>query len=152
VQHMLLAAPVPTPIGVGPRYQPPPAIQGPCTDAPLRAGKRVHVELFANRFVVVVPARIGVRGTRCRARLWTTEPTGVIRFEGRATLGDLFAVWGRALTGTRLLSFRGAVSVYRNGVRLRVDPRAVPLVGGDELVLEVGGYVPPHRSYRFPPH
>jgi hypothetical protein len=23
---------------------------------------------------------------------------------------------------------------------------------GDELVLEVGGYVPPHRSYRFPRH
>jgi hypothetical protein len=112
----------------------------------------VHLELFANRFVVVVPARIGVRGIRCRARLWTTEPTGVIRFEGRATLGDLFAAWGRLLTRTRLLSFRGTVSVYRNGVLLRVDPRAIPLVAGDELVLEVGGYIPPHRSYRFTPH
>jgi hypothetical protein len=102
--------------------------------------------MFANRFVVVVPARIGVRGSRCRARLWTTEPTGVIRFEGRATLGDLFAVWGRSLTHTRLLSFRGAVAVYRNGVRVRVDPRTVPLVAGDERVLEVGGFVPPHPS------
>jgi hypothetical protein len=44
------------------------------------------------------------------------------------------------------------VRVYRNGVRVRSDPRRVVLRDGDELVLEVGGYVPPHRSYRFPHH
>jgi len=150
VKRML--ALVPTPIGVGPRYQPPPAIHAPCANAPLGVGKRIHLELFANRFVVIVPARIGVLGARFRARLWTTEPTGVIRYTGRATLGDLFTVWGRRLSATRLLSFAGTVRVYRNGVRMRVDPRRVPLVAGDELVLEVGGYVPPHRRYLFPPH
>jgi hypothetical protein len=150
VKRML--ALVPTPIGVGSRYQPPPAIHAPCANAPLGVGKRIHLELFANRFVVIVPARIGVRGARCRARLWTTEPTGVIRYTGRATLGDLFTVWGRRLSATRLLSFAGTVRVYRNGVRMRVDPRRVPLVAGDELVLEIGGYVPPHRRYLFPPH
>lgn len=143
---------VPTPIGVGPRYQPPPAIHSPCTNAPLHTGTRMHLELFAKRFAVVIPARIGVRGASCRAAIWTTEPTGVIRFVRRATLGDLFTVWGRELSATRLLSFRGPVSIFRNGRRVRGDPRLVPLVAGDEVVLEIGGCIPPHRSYRFPPH
>ena len=112
--------------------------------------RRVHLELFANGFVVIVPARIGVRSARCRARTWTSEPTGVVRFYGAATLDDVFAVWGLPLGPTRMLGFRGAVRLYRNGSRLRGDPRRVPLRDGDELVLEVGPYVPPHRSYRFP--
>ena len=143
---------VPTPIGVGPRYQPPPAIHAPCVKAPLIAGRRMHLELFANRFAVVIPARIGIRGANCRASIWTTEPTGVIRFARGATLGDLFVVWGQRLGAARLLSFHGSVSVFRNGRRLRGDPGRVPLVAGDEVVVEVGGYIPPHRSYRFPPH
>jgi hypothetical protein len=89
-------------------------------------------------------------GAHCRARLWTLDPTGVVRFVRRATLGDFFAVWGQSLSGTRLLSFRGTVRVYLNGVRRRGDPRRRPLRDGDEVVLEVGGFVPPHRSYRFP--
>jgi hypothetical protein len=117
--------------------------------APLRTGARVHVELFANRRVVIVPAGVGV-GVDCRARLWTLDPTGVVRFERRATLGDFFGVWGRVLTRARLLGFHGAVRVYRNGVRRRGDPRRLPLRDRDELVLEVGPYVAPHRSFRFP--
>ena len=145
MQHVL----VPIPIGVGPQYHPKPAIHSPCSQAPLRTGARVHVELFANRRVVIVPARIGV-GPHCRARLWTLDPTGVVRVEGRAMLGDLFAVWGQRLSRLRLLGFRGAVRVYRNGVAWRGDPRRLPLRDRDELVLEVGAFVPPHRSYRFP--
>jgi len=49
-----------------------------------------------------------------------------------------------------LLSFRGTVRVYLNGVRRRGDPRRLPVRDGDEVVLEIGGFVPPHRSYRFP--
>lgn len=153
---------VPTPIGIGPHYHPPPAAHGACVAAPLDRGSSVHVELFAGGRVVIVPAAIGLRGAhvalgrvtraRCRARLWTTDPTGVVSFERGATLGDLFAVWGRALGPARLLGFRGDVRVYLNGVRRRLDPRYLRLRDGDELVLEVGGgYVPPHRSYRFPP-
>jgi hypothetical protein len=44
------------------------------------------------------------------------------------------------------------VHLYRNGVLRRGDPRSLVLHTGDELVLEIRGYVPPHRSYRFPPH
>src|SRR5437764_14019796 len=73
----------PWPIGVGPRYHPP---------APVRDGKPVgslrcarapvqsvaHVELFANRRVIVVPAGIG-RGPACAYPAATTAPTGVVR-------------------------------------------------------------------------
>jgi hypothetical protein len=153
---------VPTPIGVGPRYHPPAAAHGRCISEPLNATPRVHVELFANRRVVIVPAAIGLRGARfrfgrvtsarCRARLWTTDPSGVVAFERGATLGDLFTVWGQAFGPARLASFTGDVRLYRNGVLRRGDPRGVVLRDRDELVLEIRGYVPPHRSYRFPPH
>jgi hypothetical protein len=122
----------------------------------------VHVELFARGRVIVVPAGIGVRAprlvagrvvrARCRARVWTLDPTGVVRFTGRASLGDLFAVWGLRLTARALLGFPGAVRVYRNGRRVRAGPPGLALRDRDELVLEVGPFVPPHRSFRFPPH
>ena len=90
-----------------------------------------------------------VRGA-CRAHVWTADPTGVVHFDRLATLGDLFSIWGEPLGPDRLLSFHGAVRVYRRGVRVRGDPRDVRLRDLDELVLETGPYVPPHRGYRFP--
>ncbi len=75
-----------------------------------------------------------------------------MQFAGRGSLGDFFGVWGEPLAKTRLLTFRGVVRVYRNGVRWRGDPRTLTLRDHDEIVLEVGPYVPPHRSYRFPRH
>ena len=161
-----LGAPVPTPIGVGPLYHPP--AHGPsaaavaCRAAPLRDGLRVHLELFAHKRVVIVPAGVGVRGAtfrlgnivgaRCRAAAWTVDPTGVVRFDRPGTsLGTVFAVWGAPLSPARLAGFRGDVSVFVNGVRRDVDPRRLVLHDGDEIVLEVGGYIPPHESFRFPP-
>jgi hypothetical protein len=154
---------VPTPVGKGPRYRPaakPPAATA-CRPAPLRAGARVHLELFANRRVVIVPAGIGLERprirlgrvvtARCRARLWTLDPSGVVRFEPGATLGDVFATWRRRLGPTRLLTFAGPVRVWVDGRPRRGDPRGLVLRDGAEIVLEVGGYVPPHRSFRFPP-
>ena len=152
---------VPTPIGVGPRFHPAPAARGACAPAPLGGGGRVHVELFAGGRVVIVPAGIGVRGgrdrfgritaARCRGSVWTTDPTGVVHFSGARTLGGLFAAWGRRLRPGRLLSFRGPVRLYRNGLRVTGDARLVRLRNRDQLVLQVGRYIPPHRSYRFPP-
>jgi hypothetical protein len=137
-------------------------VRAACITAPLRAGSRIHIELFASRRVVVVPARIGVRGARmrlgnvvsaeCRARIRTLDPTGVVWLDdvGEA-LGSVFAVWGQALTPARLAGFRGPVSVFVNGTRRRGDPRRLVLHDGDEIVLEVGGYVSPHASFTFPP-
>ena len=153
---------VPTPVGVGPAYHPRPAVLAPCAPGSLGAGSRVHLELFAGRRVVIVPGAIGLRGARgpggrivearCRARIWTTDPTGVVRFAGPARLRDLFAVWGRRLDAGRVLGFRGAVRVYVNGMLRRGDPRTLVLRDGDEIVVEVNGYVPPHAAYRFPLH
>jgi hypothetical protein len=151
---------VPTPIGTGPRYHPTPGVHGLCVAAPLDRGARVHLELFAGGRVVIVPAAVGVgdarlalgrvTGARCRARAWTTDPTGVVSYETGFTLGGVFAVWGQPLGPQRLLGFRDRVRVYVNGLRRTVDPRQLRLRDGDEIVLEVGPMVPPHRTYRFP--
>lgn len=156
----------PTPIGRGPLYHP--LARGPapaavaCLSAPLRHGLRVHLELFGRKRVVIVPAGIGVRDpvlslgnvtrARCRARIWTVDPTGVVWLDrGGERLGSVFAVWGEPLGPTRLAGFRGPVSVFVNGAHRRGDPRRLVLHDGDEIVLEVGGFVPPHASFRFPP-
>jgi hypothetical protein len=160
-----LAAPVPTPIGVGPLYHPParalPATGLRCTAGePERFG--VHLELFARRLVVILPAGIGiapplvrdgayVRAGRCSYPLRTREPTGVIevRSGSRLTLGQLFAVWGEPLSPTRLVGFRGRVSAFVGGRVWTGDPRAIPLTRHAQVVLEVGGYVRPHATFLF---
>lgn len=156
----------PTPIGRGPLYHPP--ARGPaaaaaaCRSAPLRRGLRVHLELFGRRRVVIVPAGIGVRApvlslgnvTRaaCHARIWTVDPTGVVWLvRNGESLGSVFAIWGEPLGTKRLAGFRGPVSVFVNGVRRGGDPRRLVVHDGDEIVLEIGGYLPPHPSFRFPP-
>jgi hypothetical protein len=126
-----------------------------------RAG--VHVEVFAADRVVLLATGIGARppvrtdagrivAARCFGELATVDPTGVVlvRPGARLTLGDVFGSWGQPLGPHRLASFAGAVRVYIGGRRTGVDPRRVPLTRHAEIVLEVGPYVPPHKSYRFP--
>ena len=164
---------VPTPIGVGPRFHPEPTSPAVAQARPVdrfacgaAAGGlvRAHVEVFARRRVVVVPAGIGiapphrvvrgwVQGGRCVYPLRTREPTGVVELDPRLrpTLGDLFAVWGQRISGKRLLSFTGDVRVYVAGKLRQGDPRTTPLTYHAQIVLQVGGYVPPHSSYLFGP-
>ena len=158
----MIAAPPPVypwPIGVGPRYHPtafnaPVAAGHPvgtlrCTNG--AASFAVHIELFARRQVVIVPPGIGVGPHGCTYPLSTTAPTGVVRVARRgSTLGDLFRIWGRRLTSSVLLTFRGRVSVFVGGRRWRGEPQAVRLTRHAQIVLEVGGYVAPHPSYLFP--
>ncbi|MHB8470136.1 MAG: hypothetical protein ACYDCH_10330 [Gaiellaceae bacterium] len=156
----LVPALAPAPVGAGPSYHPPAAIHVACDPSPLTGGSRVHLELFARKRAAIVPAAIGLRAPRfergrvqgagCRALIWTMDSSGVVDFQGAATLGSFFVVWGQRLAPARLLGFAGPVRLFRNGVRVPGDPRLVPLKNGDELVLEVGGYVPPQRSCRFP--
>lgn len=150
----------PWPIGVGPRYQPSAlnatvAAGGPIGS--LRCGPQgrefaVHVELFAKRRVIVIPKGIGVSRTGCRYPLHTSTPTGVVHVDATRPhrLRDLFAVWGRRLGKSRLLSFRGRVLVFVNGRRFRGEPGAVLLTKHRQIVLEVGGYLAPHPSFLFP--
>jgi hypothetical protein len=66
-------------------------------------------------------------------------------------LGDLFAVWGQRLDHARLLSFRGEVSAFVGGRPVTGDPADIALRDGAQIVLESGGYIPAHPSFRFPP-
>jgi hypothetical protein len=159
---MIVAPPPvhPWPIGAGPRYQPSAhsalvAAGEPAGGLTCAAGGRtfaVHVELFADRKVVVVPRGIGVSARGCRYPLRTETPTGVVLVEATRphTLRDLFTVWGRRLGRRRLLSFAGRVAVFVNGHRYRGEPGAVPLTKHVQVVVEVGGYVAPHPRYVFP--
>jgi hypothetical protein len=163
----------PWPIGLGPGYRPPATTATVAAGAPV-AGLRcsatgrtfpVHVELFANRRVVAVPAGIGVpeplrtalgavepRG--CTYPITTLTPTGIVDVARglHLTLGDLFRVWGQPLGTHRLGSFtsRRPVRAYLGGRAVRSAASSIPLTRGEEIVVELGGYVAPHRSFLFP--
>jgi hypothetical protein len=81
-------------------------------------------------------------------------PTGVVDVvQGRRlTVGDLFRVWGQPLAARRLASFTSPqlVRAYLDGRIVRGAPSSIPLTSGEEIVLEIGGYVPPHPSFLFP--
>jgi hypothetical protein len=170
------AAPLPRSApGVGPdaRWRPPSLSRAVAAARPVgglrcsRAARRrfgVHLELFAARRVVIVAPGIGiappraaagayVRGGRCSYPVRTREPTGVLEVEAgrRLRLGDLFALWGQPLGTRRLAGFRGPVQAFVGGRRRHGDPRSIPLTPHAQIVLEVGGSVPPHARYGFPP-
>jgi hypothetical protein len=153
----------PWPIGVGPGFRPaaaPAAVRRGepvgrfrCThDGRRRFG--AHLELFIRRRVLLVPAGVGVaRGGRCTYPLRTREPTGVIEVQRgtHATVGDLFRLWGQPLGPRRIAGFRSRTPVlaFVGGKRWRGDVRAIPLARHAQIVLELGGYVPPHPRYLF---
>ena len=157
------------PIGTGPRFQPPATgpITGRCRAA-LGPRTEVHVELFADNRVVIVPPGIGTRpprtlyagritNARCYGDLVTIDPTGVVlvRTGQRATLSDLFRAWGQRLSPRRLGTFPApghtTVAVFVDGRRRYQPPGEVSLTPHAEIVLEVGPHVPPHTSYTFAP-
>jgi hypothetical protein len=166
---------IPLPPGQGPRYRLPavsPAVAGRRPVAGLtcrRTGGRrvfgIHLELYAHRRVLPVPAGIGiappqvrqgayVRAGACVYPLRTYEPTGVVVVDAGPTsyaLGTLFAVWGQPLAANRLAGFRGPVRAFVGGARWRGPVTAIPLTRHTEIVLEVGAPVLPHRTYLFPP-
>jgi hypothetical protein len=152
------------PIGAAPRYMPP-AADAPAAGCRPRLGPRiaVHVELFANDRVVIVPVGVGVRGARiggggridgarCYGPIVTLDPTGIVlvRADRTRTMGDLFAAWGLALGPNRMAGFRGRVRAYVDGRRPPGPVAAIALARHANIVLEVGPFVAPHASYTFP--
>jgi hypothetical protein len=123
-----------------------------CSTA-MRARARAHVELFRRGDIVVVPAGIGIRAGRregayvrgrCRAALWTEEPTGLILMAHPATLGALFATWRRPLP-------RGA-RAWVDGRPWRGSLGQVPLRDRGQVVVQQGlPLAPVHAAYTFPP-
>ena len=162
----------PWPIGPGVRYRPAPAGSAAAAGRPigaLRCGPSgavfaLHLEIFADREVVVVPAGIGfarpvrfagaiVAGGRCTYPVSTSTPGGVVEVArgARLSLSDLFAVWGQALGARRIASFRSSspVRAYLDGRRVHGPVGAIPLSSHAEIVLELGGYVAPHAFFLF---
>jgi hypothetical protein len=157
------------PIGRGPSFQPP--VRGPVLGTCERSlGRRdgVHVEVFAANRVLLLPAGIGTKPPRittggritsadCYGELVTLDPTGLVlvRPAAHPTVKDLFQAWGEPLSSRRLGSFTASpgnqVAVFVNGRRWPGQATSVPLRPHDEIVLEVGPHVPPHRAYTFPP-
>jgi hypothetical protein len=153
------------PIGAGEAFQPPARwpLAGQASFGGLRgdihAAARAHLEVFAYRQVVVIPGGIGVSGGRtelygtvvdapAHARAWTLQPGGVIQLAAPGiTLGEFFAVWGQPLD----LGFAGEVRAFVNGVERHGDPARIALHDADQVVITVGGYVPPHRRFTFTP-
>jgi hypothetical protein len=156
---------VPTPIGNGAEYRPPANAPLPdlCKPGRVQGVFRAHVELFANRQAIVIPPGIGIGrpperklgrivDAPCRAEARTLDPSGVVDFDrDDLTVGDLFRVWRERLGPTQLLSFEGAVKAYVAGEPVTGDPRDVRLVDQAQIVLETGGFVPPHTTFTFPP-
>lgn len=169
-------APAAPQIGVGGPFHPEPVsapvarrapVDGLGCEATPGLQDSAHLEVFASRRTVIVPAGIGIvppvtaRGPyvlsgACSYPLRTHEPTGVIEFDRgtRPTLGQFFDVWGQALSQTRLLGFQAApaqsVEAFVNGSRWMQDLRLIPVGHHDEIVVEIDGFVAPHRGYRFP--
>jgi hypothetical protein len=135
---------MPPRVGTGPRPT------AGCSPGQQAGSIRVHLEFFARRRAVVIPANVGVRHA-CRYPVRTLTPTGVVELDRPGlTLGDFFAVWRMTLSRRSLLTFRGEVTAYVGGRRWDRDPRMIPLSDGAQIVVELGGYVRPHRFYLFP--
>jgi len=143
----------PWPVGPGPRYRPAPrpAAGLRCTQA--GTVFQVHVEIFANRKVVILPAGIGA-GPGCSYPLRTVDPTGVVDVRRGSALrvADLFHVWGQALGTRRIASFSSSspLRAYVDGKRIGGPAGAIRLTPHSEIVLELGAYVPPHPFFLFP--
>ena len=174
--HSRAELPPPPAIGPGPRYKPPPAgaaakaarpLPGLRCQRAIRDTYGAHLEIFANRRGVLVPAGIGVapprvrhglyvRRGRCAYPVRTLEPTGLIEVEAgtKATLGDLFRLWGQRLSPTRVLSFQAGrgkrVTAYVNQRPWQRDPRDIPLKHHAAIVLHVGGHVRLYGPFLFP--
>lgn len=163
----------PWPIGPGPAYRPAAAGAavehaepiGPLTCTSGSARFEFHLELFANRRVIVVPAGVGVAAPaaedgaevvprRCTYPLWTIAPGGVVEVRGapgRYDLAELFRVWGQALGARRIGSFTSAVPLraYVAGRAVHGPIGQIPLTAHAEIVLELGGYLAPHALFLF---
>jgi hypothetical protein len=113
----------------------------------------VHVDAFADRARITVPAGIGVLAS-CRYWVHTDADDGVVRITSpvrrRFTLGDLFDSWNAPLTRERALGFGQRLRVFVDGRRVGGDPRRIALVDRREIALVIGrapARVP--RSFTF---
>ena len=149
----------PWPVGPAPRYTPTArsvAVHAGTPVGELRCGAagktfRIHLEVFVDRKVMIVPAGIGISDNGCRYPVSTDGPDGIVRVVPGLRLGDLFRVWGLQLKPNRLGWFtsKTPLRVYVGGRLVKGPARQIPLTPHAQIVLELGGYVPPHPYFLF---
>lgn len=122
--------------------------------------------MFGADRVVLVPAGIGtlpprrmlagrIVRARCYGEVVTLDATGVVLIAAGAhrSLQAVFDSWGEPLSRRRLLSFDAAkgheLRAFVDGHPWKRPPGEIPLRRDSEIVLEMGPYVPPHRSFAF---
>jgi len=149
----------PWPVGPAPQYTPPARTAAVHAGTPVGALRcaaarttfRIHLEVFVNRKVVIVPAGIGVSDKGCRYPVSTDGPDGIVRVMPGLRLSDVFRVWGLQLEPNRIGWFgsKTPLRAYVDGKRVHRPARQIPLTPHAEIVLELGGYVPPHPYFLF---
>jgi len=150
---------IPWPVGPAPHYTPPARPAAVAAAAPVGSlhcassgpSFRIHLEIFVDRKVVIVPAGIGVADNGCRYPVSTDGPDGIVRVAPGLRLAEVFRVWGQQLESHRLGWFtsKTTLRVYVGGKLVHGPAGAIPLTPHAQIVLELGGYVPPHPFFLF---
>jgi hypothetical protein len=122
-----------------------------------------HLDILVHGKPVTVPANIGISSApKFISPLHTHDATGVIHVESPTietfTLGQFFDVWGVRFTsrcvGGECAKGNNKVQVFLNGKLFADDPRRLPLLQHQEIVVTFGSTKElPHpipASYTFP--
>jgi hypothetical protein len=125
-----------------------------------------HLAILANGEPRTVPMGIGIPSPQvqdttsgpfvvsgsCFYWLHTHATDGIVHVESpdqrTYTLGNVFDIWGEALSTTGVGADAGTVNAYVNGQRYTGDPRSIPLTAHAVIQLDVGTDVAP-KPYTF---
>ncbi len=119
-----------------------------------------HLALFVNGKQIAIPQYIGFvpnpnnPQAGCLYWIHTHDAEGIVHVESPHVrlfhLGDLFAIWGQPLRANDVAGFKGPVTIWLNGTRFTGDPKRIPLVAHQQIVIDVGTPVE-DPTYAFPP-
>ena len=128
-----------------------------------------HLTIFVKGKAKVIPYGVGigpplqgvnttagpfVEAGSCFMWLHTHALDGIIHMEApkpvKFTLGQFFAIWGQALSKTRVGPARGKVTAFYNGKVWTGNPAAIPLSSELQIQLDVGKPVVAPEHIKFP--
>ena len=133
-----------------------------CASAPEPVVLHVHqhLALFVNGKQIAIPQYVGFvpnpnnPQAGCLYWIHTHDAEGIIHVESPHVrlfhLGDFFAIWGQPLRANDVAGFKGRVTIWLNGNRFTGDPKRIPLVAHQQIVIDIGT---PAKDplYAFPP-
>jgi len=135
----------------------------PWGDMNLKLHTHQHLDILVHGKPVTIPANMGISSApKFISPLHTHDATGVVHVESPTietfTLGQFFDVWSVRLTsrclGAECAKGNNKLQVFLNGKRFLDDPRRLPLLQHQEIVVTFGSTKElPHQipaSYTFP--